>query len=164
MMLGGALAVALAALAVVLATGGADRAAPAAAPTTPARQASASPSAHHAAKSAAQPRATPAPTVTVTRQASTLPPVAAAAATFVGDLQAGVADGQVTQQAGQDLFNHLQPLLFGPSGQNAQQIRQQYDQLVQAYDQHQAQEQVTGSAATALHQALNALGTALGTS
>ncbi len=83
-------------------------------------------------------------------------------AALVGDLQAGVADGQVTQPAGQDLFSHLQPLLFGPPGQNAQQIQQQYQQLVQAYDQHQAQGQITGPAAARLRQALQALGTALG--
>ena len=52
--------------------------------------------------------------------ASSLPPAASAAAAFVGDLQAGVADGQVAQPAGQDLFSHLQPLLFGPPGQDAQ--------------------------------------------
>jgi hypothetical protein len=162
MVLGGALAAALAALAVVLVTGGAGRGAPAAAPTTPARLApTARPSAHQAAKPAAHPHGSATPAAT--RHASTLPPAAAAAAAFVGDLEAGAADGQVTQQAGQDLFNHLQPLLFGPPGQNAQQIQQQYAQLVQAYDQHQAQGQVTGSVATALRQALNALGAALGT-
>jgi hypothetical protein len=87
---------------------------------------------------------------------------AAAAAAFTGDLQAAVAGGQVTQQAGQDLFSHLQQLLFGPPGQNPQQIQQQYQQLVQAYDQHQAQGQITGPAAAQLRQALQALGAALG--
>jgi hypothetical protein len=91
-----------------------------------------------------------------------LPPTAAAAAAFTGDLQAAVAAGQVTPQAGQDLFSHLQQLLFGPPGQNAQQIQQQYQQLVQAYDQHQAQGQITGPAAARLRHALQALGTALG--
>ena len=91
-----------------------------------------------------------------------MPPAAAAAAAFTGDLQAGVADGQVTQQAGQDVFGHLQQLLFGPPGQNPQQIQQQYQQLVQAYDQHQAQGQITGPAVARLRQALQALGAALG--
>ena len=50
----------------------------------------------------------------------------------------------MTPQAGQDLFNHLQQLLFGPPGQNTQQIQQQYQQLIQAYDQHQSQGQITG--------------------
>ena len=95
-------------------------------------------------------------------QASTLPPAAAAAAAFVGDLQAGVADGQVSPQAGQDLFSHLQQLLFGPPGQNTQQIQQQYEQLIQAYDQHQSQGQITGPAVARLRHALRALGTALG--
>ena len=94
--------------------------------------------------------------------ASSLPPAASAAAAFVGDLQAGVADGQVAQPAGQDLFNHLQQLLFGPPGQNTQQLQQQYQQLVQAYDQHQSQGQITGPAAARLRHALQTLGTALG--
>jgi hypothetical protein len=93
--------------------------------------------------------------------ASALPPAAAAAA-FTGDLQAAVAGGQMTSQAGQDLFGHLQQLLFGPPGQNAQQIQQQYQQLVQAYDQHQSQGQITGPAAARLRHALQALGAALG--
>jgi len=89
-----------------------------------------------------------------------LPPAAAAAA-FVGDLQAGVADGQVTRQAGQDLFGHLQQALFGPPARtDPGQVRQQYAQLVRAYDQHRAQGQVTGPAAAALRHALGALGSA----
>ena len=35
----------------------------------------------------------------------------------------------MTQQAGQDLFSHLQPLLFGPPGQSSEQIQNQYTQL-----------------------------------
>jgi eukaryotic-like serine/threonine-protein kinase len=93
---------------------------------------------------------------------ATLPPAAAATATLVGDLQAGVADGQVTQQAGQDLFSHLQPLLFAPPGQNARQIQNRFLQLFQAYSQHQSQGQITGRAATTLPHAIAALGTALG--
>ena len=89
-------------------------------------------------------------------------PAAAAAGAFTGDLQAAVADGQVTPQAGQDLFNHLQQLLFGPPGQNTQRIQQQYQQLIQAYDQHQSQGQITGLAASRLRHELEALGTALG--
>jgi serine/threonine-protein kinase len=96
------------------------------------------------------------------KRASALPPAAAAAGAFVGDLQAAVADGQVTPQAGQDLFNHLQQLLFGPAGQNTQQLQQQYQQLVQSYDQHQSQGQITGPAAASLRRDLSALGTALG--
>jgi serine/threonine-protein kinase len=93
-----------------------------------------------------------------------LPPVASAAAALVGDLQAGVADGQVTQQAGQDLFSHLQPLLFPPPGQNPQQVRDQFTQFTKTYDQHQSQGQITGKAAAVLPGAITALGTALGIS
>ena len=122
-----------------------------------------SPPRHPAATHSAAARTTPASRNAAARtQASALPPAAAAAGAFVGDLQAAVADGQVTPQAGQDLFNHLQQLLFGPPGQNTQQIQQQYQQLIQAYDQHQSQGQITGPAASRLRHALQALGTALG--
>lgn len=67
-------------------------------------------------------------------------------------------------QAGQDLFSHLQQLLFGPPGQNAQHIEQQYQQLVQAYDQHRSQGDITGAAAARLRHALDALGSAVGAS
>jgi len=92
-----------------------------------------------------------------------LPPAATAAATLVGDLKAGVTDGQVTQQAGQNLFNQLQQVLFPPPGQNTQQLQQQYSQLVQAYTQDKSQGQITGQAVTALSGAISALGAALGT-
>jgi serine/threonine-protein kinase len=108
-------------------------------------------------KSAA-PSRTPAQTAT----APALPPTATAAAALVGNLQAGVADGQVTQQAGQDLFSHLQPLLFGPPDPNAQQTQNQFTQLVQAYDKRQSQGQITGKAATTVPKAIAALGAALG--
>ena len=80
----------------------------------------------------------------------------------MGDLAAGVSDGQVAPPAGQDLYNHLQPLLFGPPGQAPQQIQQQYTQLLQSYDQHRQQGQITGHAATALAHALRALAAAIG--
>jgi len=122
-----------------------------------------SPSRHPAATHSAAAGTTPAPrNAAVQTQASALPPAVAAAGAFVGDLQAAVADGQVTPQAGQDLFNHLQQLLFGPPGQNTQQIQQQYEQLIQAYDQRQSQGQITGPGASRLRHALQALGTALG--
>jgi eukaryotic-like serine/threonine-protein kinase len=155
--LAGALAAALVALVAVLAAGAGQRAAPAASPS-PARPAVTSqpPAARtHPAKAKPKHKAG--------GQASGLPPAASAVAAFVGDLQAGVSDGQVAPPAGQDLLHHLQPLLFGPPGQNTQQVQQQYAKLLQAYDQHQAQGQITGHAATALRHALTALGTALGT-
>ena len=153
--LAAALAASLAALAAVLLAGPAShpQASPPAAHPVATGQARTPPSARHtptATRAAARP------------QASTLPPAAAATAAFTGDLQAAVADGQVTPQAGQDLFSHLQQLLFGPPGQNVQQIQQQYQQLAQAYDQHQSQGQITGPAAARLRHALQALGAALG--
>jgi hypothetical protein len=92
----------------------------------------------------------------------TLPPLAAAAAAFVGDLQAGVASGEVTSQAGQNMFNQLQQLLFEPSDRNPQQVQQQYDQLVQVYDQYTQRGEITGRAVASLSHALDALRTAVG--
>jgi type VI protein secretion system component VasF len=60
------------------------------------------------------------------------------------------------------LYNHLQQLLFGPPHQTPQQVKQQYAQLVQAYDHHASQGQISGRAARDLRHALAALGTALG--
>jgi hypothetical protein len=91
-----------------------------------------------------------------------LPPVAAAAATFVGDLQAGVAAGQISSDAGRNLFNQLQRLLFEPSDQNSERVQQQYDQLVQVYDHYQTDGQITGHAAVVLSRALDVLRTATG--
>jgi len=129
--------------------------------TSPPAPAAASPSATRAAPSR-QTTARPAPPNKT--PGTSLPPAAAAAANLIGDLQAGVADGQVTQQAGQDLFNHLQPLLFPPAGVNAQQIRARYTQLVKTYQQHQSKGDITGYAASTLPAAITALGTALGAS
>jgi eukaryotic-like serine/threonine-protein kinase len=186
-LLGGALAAALAALAAVLLSGTTGLAAPAAAQRVSAsgsRHASASPPAAHKAHKPAHlsPAPTPraslaptqpaspahtqpasaAPTPPTAKQATPLPPVAAAAGAFVGDLEAGVTDGQVALPAGQDLYNHLQPLLFGPPDRTPQQLQQQYAQLLQSYDQHLQQGQITGHATTALHRALSALAAAVG--
>ena len=68
----------------------------------------------------------------------------------------------MTPQAGQDLYNHLQHLLFGPPDQDPEQIQHQYAQLLQAYDQRRSQGQITGHTATVLRSALAALGAALG--
>jgi serine/threonine protein kinase len=91
-----------------------------------------------------------------------LPRVAAAAAAFVGDLQAGVTSGQVTPDAGQNLFNQLQRLLFQPPDQDPERAQQQYSQLVQVYDHYQADGKITGHAALALGHDLDALRTAVG--
>jgi serine/threonine protein kinase len=161
--LAGALAAALVALAAVLLSGTTGRAAPKAAPSVP-PSASPHPStsrpAAHKAHKPTRPR--PGPTRPAVGQDNTLPPVAAAAATFVGDLEAGVTDGQVAPPAGQDLYKHLQPLLFGPPDQTPQQIQQLYTQLLQSYDHHRKQGQITGHAAIALHHALRALAAAVG--
>jgi serine/threonine-protein kinase len=185
--LAGALAAALAALVTVLLSGAPGHAAPVAAPSAPPSAApsvlpSAAPSASpgasqrsstsrpvaHKAYKPAHPRtgptraARPGPTRPTVGLATALPPAAAAAATFVGALEAGVIDGQVAPPAGQDLYNHLQHLLFGPPGQPPQQIQQQYAQLVQAYDEDRSHGQISGHAATDLRRALATLGTALG--
>jgi serine/threonine-protein kinase len=184
--LGTGLAVALAALAAVLLTrpgstglaasvartpaGHAATSASSHAPTRPAtshaptRPAATRPAASHApTRPAVSPRPTAARSTPAKKTAGTaLPPAAAAAAALVGDLKAGVTDGQVTQQAGQDLFSHLQPLLFPPARQNARQTHDQYTQLVNTYQQHHTKGDITGHAAAALPGAIAALGTALG--
>jgi len=168
-----ALAAVVVALVAVLLTGAPGQPAPSAAPRiTPSAAPPATPSAvsratpgaapHSAAPPAAPKTHKPARTRPAAGHTGALPPVAAAAAAFVGDLEAGVADGQVAPQAGQDLYNHLQPLLFGPPGQDHQQIQHQYAQLLQVYDQHQSQGQITGGAAIALRHALRVLGAAVG--
>jgi eukaryotic-like serine/threonine-protein kinase len=98
------------------------------------------------------------------RRVDALPPVAAAAATLVGDLAAGVTDKQVAPPAAQDLYNHLQHLLFGPPDQTPQQIQQQYAELLQSYDQHRQHAEITGHAAIALRRAMRALAAAVGVS
>jgi serine/threonine-protein kinase len=153
MVLAGALAAVLAAFLAVLLTGAPGHTAPGGTPGAGHR----SSATQLAGRKAHQPaRKRPAAGNT-----GALPPAAAAAATFVGDLEAGVADGQVAPPAGQDLYNHLQQLLFGPPGHNPRQIQQRYTQLLQSYDQHRQQRQITGRAATALAHALRALGAAV---
>ena len=150
LVLGAAFAATLALLVTVLLTGTGNRAAPTSSsdkPVTTSRT-------HHS----------PSPTHSGRphHRGSTLPPLAAAAAAFVGDLQAGVASGEVTSRAGQSMFNQLQQLLFQPSDRNPQQVQQQYDQLVQVYDQYTQRGEITGRAVASLSHALNALRTAVG--
>ena len=85
-----------------------------------------------------------------------------AAAAFTGDLTAAVADGQLNVQAGQNMFQQLEQLLFRPAGETPLQIQQQYQQLVQVYDQDLAQALITGPAISQLHLDLQTLGTSLG--
>ena len=115
-----------------------------------------------ARKSPASSRERPSASTAAPERSSALPPSAAAAAAFTGELTAAVADGQVTQQAGQGMFNQLQQLLFRPQGENQLQVQQQYQQLVQVYDQELSQGQITGSAVSRLRLDLQALGNALG--
>lgn len=146
-----ALVASLIALVVVLQVGSASNP-----PTSPrATQPTATAQAH---KSPAASRASTA----APERSSALPPTAAAAAALTGELTAAVADGQVTQQAGQGMFNQLQQLLFRPQGENQLQVQQQYQQLVQVYDQELSQGQITGSAVSQLRLDLQALGNALG--
>jgi eukaryotic-like serine/threonine-protein kinase len=153
-----ALAAVLAALAAVLLTGTPGHATPSAAPrVTPGAT-------HHSPATQPAPHKTHKPPHKhpAAPPARALPPIAAAAAAFVGDLEAGVANGQVAPQAGQDLYNHLQQLLLGPPGRDAQQIEQQYAQLLESYDQHQSQGQITGHAAIIVRHDLHVLGAAVG--
>jgi serine/threonine-protein kinase len=91
-------------------------------------------------------------------------PLASAASAFAGELEAAQADGQVSSQAGQNLFNQLQQLLFNTPRQNATQVEQQYAQLLEQFDQFRTQGQISGSAAPTLRAEIGAIGTALGAS
>jgi hypothetical protein len=153
--LAAALAASLLALTVVLLTSQSGAGKPAAGPGSPA-----------AHPTAAATRQQPSPTVSQTASApstTALSSAAAAAGTLVSDLKEGVADGQVTQQAGQNIFNQLQQLLFPPPGQSTQQLQQQYSQLVQQYTQARSQGEITGPAVAQLSSAISTLGAALGT-
>jgi serine/threonine protein kinase len=148
--LGGALAATLALLVTVLLTGTGNSANPAADTHRPVTTS-------HTSHS---PR--PSHSATPHRHGTKLPPVAAAAGAFVGDLQAGVQSGEVSTQAGQGLFNQLQQLLFQSPDQDPQRVQQQYSQLVQVYDQYVQRGDITGRSATTLSHALDVLRTAVG--
>jgi eukaryotic-like serine/threonine-protein kinase len=148
--LGGALAATLALLVTVLLTGSGNSANPAADTHRPVTTS-------HTSHS---PR--PSHSATPHRHSTKLPPVAAAAGDFVGDLQAGVQSGEVSTQAGQSLFNQLQQLLFQSPDQDPQRVQQQYSQLVQVYDQYVQRGDITGQSATTLSHALDVLRTAVG--
>jgi serine/threonine protein kinase len=106
-------------------------------------------------------------TTTTIPPTTTVPPpsVASAAGALVTALETGVMNGSVTPQAGQQLTNQLQPLLFSPHPEQAQQEAQQFDQLVQQFDQAVQNGQITGRARIrVLTRAINSLAAALGTS
>ncbi len=89
--------------------------------------------------------------------------VGAAAGDFVARLASGESAGAVSAQAGQQLYQDLQPILFSPQGSPAQRV-QQFDQLVQNFDQDVASGQIAGATTvTALTQSLHELASALGT-
>ena len=138
-------AVALLAVALIPGSHPAHPGRPAAAPATPTPAATAShstPPSHQAPRrKAGHHKARPVP-----QQEPAVPPLAAATGALVGEVEAGVQAGHLTPQAGQDLFGHLQPLLFNPGNQQPQQVRQQYQQLVQAFGQDIAHGQITGPA------------------
>ncbi len=131
---------------------------PATTPTTAAHTPAATPTASPTPARKANPHA-----ATVTSPSTpAVPTMAAAAGNLVRDLEAGVQAGHVTPQAGQNMFGHLQPLLFSPGGQQpqqaAQQDQQQFQQIVQAFDQGTSQGQITGSTTiTTLQNDLNEL-------
>jgi eukaryotic-like serine/threonine-protein kinase len=142
---------ALAALAVVLVT-------------QPAASSVGSPPAAHQARSASPgaSQASSSPSASASVRPGGLTPAAKAAGALVSELQAGVTDGQVSQQAGQNLFQQLQQLLFNAPSSNAEQVEQQYAQLVEVFDQYRTQGQISVGPAAALRQDISALGTALG--
>ncbi len=95
---------------------------------------------------------------------STGPPPQSAQATgaLVTSLDAGVASGQVTLQAGQQLMQQVTQLVFSTPSQDPTQVEQQYSQLVVSFEQLQAQGQINGQAATTIRSEISTLGSALG--
>jgi eukaryotic-like serine/threonine-protein kinase len=151
LMLGLALAATIAGLVTVLLTR-AGSSPPVSAGTTPSTASHTHPA----------PRHSPSPSRVHRTHRAKLPPVATAAAAFVGDLQAGVISGQVSIDAGQNLFNQLQRLLFQPPDQDPERAQQQYGQLVEVYTHYKADSKITGHAALSLGHDLDALRTAVG--
>ncbi|HYK31701.1 MAG TPA: protein kinase [Streptosporangiaceae bacterium] len=143
---------ALAALAVVLVTEPARPAAPTLLPSQPAAT-------YQAHQSSPAGQATSPPSAPRVRKLS---PLASAAGAFVGELETAQADGQVSQQAGQNLFNQLQQLLFNRPQNNPTQVEQQYAQLLEQFDQFRSKGQISGSAAPTLRSEIGAIGAALG--
>ncbi len=84
------------------------------------------------------------------------------AGALVANLDSGLHDGQVSRQAGQNLVQQLDQLLFGTPGEDPGQVGQQYLQLVQVFDQFKSQGQITGQAAVRVKADLSQLGAALG--
>jgi hypothetical protein len=124
-----------------------------------------SPPTTHAGSTVA--RSTTTTTTTTTPTTTTLS-TASVAGAVISALDAGVTKGSVAPQAAQQLVNQLQPLLVAPtaaSPQSAQQQVQQFDQLVQDFNQEVANGQITGVSTIAeLATSIDRLATAVGTS
>ena len=104
-------------------------------------------------------------TTSTSKTTTTLAPptVASVAGSIVTALNLGVTNGTVAPHTGQQLDNQLQPLLFSAQPEPAAQQVQQFDQLVQSYDQNVANGQITGTSRTRLRRDLRRLAAALGT-
>lgn len=97
---------------------------------------------------------------------STLPlhPVASAALAFNTAIASGVANGTISNQAGSQLTNQLQPLLASTLSAQPQQQVQQFDQLVQQFAQSVQNGSIVGtSTISSLTTSIDKLATALGT-
>lgn len=104
-------------------------------------------------------------TTTSSTTTTTLAPasVASAAGSLIAVLNSAVTNGTVASAAGQQLDNQLQPLLFSAQPESATQKSQQFDQLVQSFDQDVANGQITGKSTRLLRRAIKRLAVALGT-
>ena len=105
-------------------------------------------------------------TTTSTTTTTTTPPVLTverAASRLDSVIERGVANGTVPSPVAQQLTNDIQPLIAPGQGGNSQQISQQFDQLVQQFDQAVATGQVDDAATVdQIDAALSKLATALG--
>lgn len=105
-------------------------------------------------------------TTTTTSTTSTVPlsRVASAAVALNSAISAGVTNGTIAPQVGQQLTNQLRPLLSTAPLTSPQQQVQQYDQLVQQFDQAVQAGQIIGASTIgALTTSFNGVATALGT-
>jgi hypothetical protein len=102
---------------------------------------------------------------TVATAAASLHPVATSAVALDTAITSGVANGTIATQASQQLTSQLNPLLTpNPTASSSQQV-QQFDQLVQAFNQAVQNGQIVGaSTIDSLTTSINSLAAALGTS
>jgi len=91
-------------------------------------------------------------TTTTTTPPTTTPPTASIAGAVVSALDAGVTKGSVAPKAARQLTNQLQPLLVAPTAapaKSANQMVQQFDRLVQDFNQDVANGQIIGASIVA---------------